>query len=1077
MKWRVIASLAAVTLTAVPIAARAQEALFSGKVTSEAGAPIEGAQVYLDKMGIGASTKSDGSYRFVVPAARATGQQATLIAQIIGFKAKSVLVTVTPGQQTFDFQLASAPVVLQQIVITGEGTVTTAEKLGATVNNVKSDEIVQSNENNVTNALAAKAPNVLIQSQSGDPGSSTNIQIRGLKTFSGDGNPLFVIDGVPMDNQTLSTENSFAGVAAQQEGVVAPNRAADINPNDIESVTILKGSAASAIYGARAAQGVVMITTKSGKSGATRYSLRSSYSWDDVTQVYPLERQFGQGDNGANAPVGPDEYAIKYTWGPSLASGTTTYDHMNEMFTTGHVWDNTLSVSGGDDRRTFFLSGGWTNNDGFVVGPNDTYRRATVRLKGSQLIGSSLQISANLNYVDTKGQYVQRGDNVSGIMLGGMRTPPEFNNLDYIDSVSGLHRSYRFPNPTAASLSEGRGYDNPFFTIYDEPSTSQLSRVLGNFTAVWDATDWLKFQDIAGGDYYTDQRLEALPFTNSTQPLGQVIRANYNNYILSNFITAVASHTFSPDFAGTLTVGQEINSQNFSQVYVTGTGLVTPQPLNILNTTSWAPNDSSATIHRESYFAQATFDMWDQLFLTAAVRNDGSSTFGQNDKRHWFPKASAAWTFTKTTGDFGGALDFGKIRFAYGEAGKEPSVYSTLTVFGVGNYFEYGGVGYLKSTYLGQPGLAGPLAVGSDSLRPERTREYEGGLDLGFWHGFGDVGITYYDSRSTDVIFQLPTSPSSGSTSIVANAGVVTNKGWEVGLNLHLIRKQPVTWDLGWQFARNRNNVESLVGVSEIPIGSQAIAATVARVGSPTGSIEGYDFYRCGRNETLNGQNLDQTVCQGKPKGALYLAANGFPVIDTDTLLILGSSQPDFTQSFRTQVTLWQHLQISALVDWRHGGQAYDGTRGALYVYGTHKDTEVRGQTFVFGPSANGVPGFHGDAAVVGPGVGVPVVIGQDWFQGDGGAFGGNTGDFMEDNSFVKLRQIAVQYTFTEPWVGKVGMSSIDVAIAGRNLHTWTNYRGLDPETNLEGANIVQSIDWFNNPQNRSIVFTIGLNR
>ncbi|HMA01952.1 MAG TPA: TonB-dependent receptor plug domain-containing protein, partial [Gemmatimonadaceae bacterium] len=340
MRFRVLSVLAVLALVAAPRAARAQgEALLTGKVTSTAGAPVEGAQVYLDKMALGTLTKADGSYRFTVPAARATGQPALLGVRLQGFKPKTVPITLNPGTITTDFVLETQATVLQQIVITGEGTITTNEKLGVTVNNVGAEDINKANEQNLTEALAGKAPNVAITAESGDPGSSVNIQIRGIKTFSGDGQPMFVVDGVPVDNQSINVQGQFAGNAEQ--GTVAPNRISDLNPNDVESVTILKGSAAAAIYGARAAQGVVLITTKSGRSGATQYSLHSSYSFDKVTHGYPLQRTYGQGNSGFLADNGvtsdTDSYSSSHSWGQPLAPGTKTYDHFGEMFETGHV--------------------------------------------------------------------------------------------------------------------------------------------------------------------------------------------------------------------------------------------------------------------------------------------------------------------------------------------------------------------------------------------------------------------------------------------------------------------------------------------------------------------------------------------------------------------------------------------------------------------------------------------------------------------------------------------------------------------------------------------------------------------
>jgi hypothetical protein len=213
-------------------------------------------------------------------------------------------------------------------------------------------------------------------------------------------------------------------------------------------------------------------------------------------------------------------------------------------------------------------------------------------------------------------------------------------------------------------------------------------------------------------------------------------------------------------------------------------------------------------------------------------------------------------------------------------------------------------------------------------------------------------------------------------------------------------------------------------------------------------------------------------------KGTLFIADGGFPVLDQDNLRVLGTSQPDWTGSVHTDISFLKHWNVSALLDIKHGGQAYNGTPGALYVYGTHKDTEIRNQTFVFGPAANGIRGFHGDPAVAGPGAGTPVLIDQNWFENDGGAFGGNAVDFIEDAGFTKLREVSVAYTFNQPWVSRsLGLSSIDLRVAGRNLVTWTHYSGLDPETQLGGATLVGGFDWFNNPQTRSFVVTVGLNR
>ena len=937
--WRLPTGLLLIALVTAPVFGQQTEGLITGKITSDQGAPIADAQVAIDNMGLRTVTKADGSYRIVVPAARATGQAAMLSVRLLGYRPKSLAIVLNPIAQTIDVVLPPQAVVLQQVVITGEGIITTNEKLGETVNTVQGEALTSSDESNVVNALSGKAANVQVQSQSGDPGSSTSVQIRGMKSFSGDGQPLFVVDGVPIDNSTLPNYDPYGDV-------VAPNRIADVNPNDIESVTILKGAAASAIYGARASQGVVLITTKRGTAGVTRYSLRASYSATDVTQGYPLQTSFGQGFSCTvvNCIARGTEAA---TWGAALAAGTPVYDHFGEMFETGSIWDVMLSVSGGDDRRSFYFSGGYTANQGFVVGPNDSYDRVTINLKASQMLADRVQLSAKMSYVNTNGSYVQRGNNLDGIMLDGMRTPPEFNNFYYLDSTYGMHRAYRFPNPDPSSLKRSRGYNNPIFSIYEEPSTSALERFYGNLDVNWQASDWLTVQWTPGLDYYTDARYGGIPFTATTfEGLGGAFQEDYKNLIVSSVITLVGSHVFNPDLSGSITLGNEINSSSLITNFVAGDDLVTPQPLRVWNVqVPFVPYETQQIIHRQSYFGQVTGDLYDQLYLTLAIRNDGYSTFAQNDPRAWYPKASAAWTFTKSMHLSGhGALQYGKVRVAYGETGKEPLPYSTLN-------------NYVTAAFGG--GLTSSPALGNSNLAPERQAELEGGFDLGFFDGLADLSASAYSSKANNVILAVPLPASSGGFTQIQNGASMKNAGLEVQLNLNSPKSSRVVqWSVGLLWGQNRNEVLALTnGVTQVLVGTGGfdVATAVAQVGYPAGSLSGIDFARCGNGAVVDTGGTTPVpldglsyCAAGSRKGALYIGADGFPVVDP-TPRILGSPQPDWAGAVSASVTFRQKWQLSVLVDVRHGGQAWNGTKGGLYYFGTHKDTEIRGQSRTFG--------------------------------------------------------------------------------------------------------------------------------
>ena len=1067
---RAMAIVAATAL--LPAWAAAQQgATISGRVVSEAGAPLSSASVFIQSMNIGSLTDADGKYTFQVPAARVQGQQVTVTARLIGFREQSVQVTLSAGNITQNFSLAANPLRLGEVVVTGEGTTQTRERLGSVVNSVDTSLVSKANETNVVSALAGKAPNVEVVSASGDPGSSAYIRIRGPKTISGDAQPLFIVDGIPIDNSTIMTEAGEGGATAQ-------NRASDLNPDDIASIDVLKGAAASAIYGARAGAGVIIITTKKGASGATRYSLRSSYSFDDVTQGPPLQTDFGHGSGGltpsCDASQSPilDCHATSSSWGPKLAAGTPTFAHFNDLFVTGHNWNSTLDISGGNDKTLYFVSGSLDNNHGDITGPNDWYKRNTVRVNASHQVFDNLKVGINAQYSDVTAKYVQQGSNIDGLLLGSLRTPPEFNNLPFLDPLTGLQRSYRFPWPSANSQFDTRGYDNPMFDIYEQTNNGSVQRTLGSANVEWDAFDWLKVKEVFGADYYTDQRLDALPWTSSGEPTGQVIEGDFKNYVIDHNLTATVTHTFSPNASANLTVGQNLNSTTFKQLKVTGVSLIAQQPFTLGNATTWTPNDFQSYVHAERYFGSANVYLFNQLNVEASVTNDGFSSFGTSSQRHWFPSGNIAWNFLQNSASNTGVLTYGKFRVAYGEAGIQPPVYSTLQTY-VGG-FSVGTGGWGDALLLNQAGLGGQIQGGQKAqpnLGPERTKEFETGVDLGLLNNHADASITGYLDRTEGAIFALPVPNSTGFSSITSNAGVIRNRGIEASFNFRPIMRSDLTWEVGVNWSKNENRVVNLSGQQFTDLatgGGFTGSVPTAWYGSSVGVLRGNDFARCGRGLNIDGTDID-AACGNAPKGALYIGPDGFPILDP-TQRIISDGNPKWLGSIHTTVT-FQKLTLSGLLDIRHGGQTWDGTRGALYNFGAHKDTDIRGNSFVFGKTW--LPGPVG-----GPGAGTSVVLDQDWFQNLGSGFGPVATQFVEDASFVKLRELGLAYSLDQPFIKNWGFSSVDLRFSVRNIHTWTNYRGIDPEANLAGASsLIQGVDYFNNPQTRSFVLSLGLNR
>jgi TonB-linked SusC/RagA family outer membrane protein len=1046
---------------AVPQALAAQQAAtITGRVTGEAGQPLGSVSVFIPSLNLGTVSRADGTYTLSVPAAQAaTGQAVQVTAQILGHRTRSETIQLTPGATaTLNFQLSTDVLQLEGVVATGIGTTTTRERLGVSISSVSGEEITRVTQPNVVNAIAARAPGIEVTSSSGEPGASSYIRIRGTNTLVGSGQPLFVVDGVPIDNsENIMPLSQQYGTDSDLANAVSTNRAMDINPNDIASIEILKGAAASAIYGARAANGVVLITTRTGQPGQTRASLTTSVAVDRVSQGVPLQRRFAQGAGGVT-----NDFSLR-SWGAEITG--ESYDHWGELFEDGRMFDTNLSVSGGTDRTTYFLSVGQSNHDGVIVGNNDRYNKTTARLRGSHQIAPGLALSGNFAYTESDGSYIQKGSNLSGLLLGGLRTPPNFNNRPYL-TEQGFHRSYTIPEPE--SMLDWGFFDNPFWVIEQNRSTADIGRAFGNVALDYAPTPWLQLNYTLGNDYANENRQDVYPIGNYTYVTGYMGKAQFLNRQLTHSAIGTATHRLNERVGGALTLGYSRESRRFDQFFVEGQDFIAPGIFLLENTITRTPDEFRSRINSEAVFGQAQLDLVDQLFLTAALRNDGFSTFGASQRRHWYPKFSAAWDVTRTLNvEQNPYLGFAKLRTAWGRAGNEPPVYGTVFGYSAADIFDsYNPL--LRTTLGGRGALYTGITRAQEDLGPEQTTEFEVGADFSFVRDRVGLGVTFYNAKTEGAIFFAPLSPSTGFFQQLQNAADIRNRGFEVTLDVRPVQTRTFAWDLGGNWSTNDNEVLSLGAADRefVTIGTGGFVGISAVVGHPIGVMRGGDFARCGQDERA----VVVAACQGAPAGAIYVGANGFPMVDPVTRVV-GDPTPDWVAGIRNNFTFMGALQLSTLVDVRRGGDVWNGTRGALYSYGTHADTEVRGLQSTYGDFA-GVP-------VVGPGVNQVVTFGENWFGGGnlGSGFGPVDRQFMEDGSYVKLREVALSYSIPVGLARRMQMSQVDLRLAGRNLATWTDYTGIDPETNLTGTSPLRGQDYFNNPQARQLLITVGLIR
>ena len=1089
-----------------------EQTTITGRVTGAQGEPLRDVGVAIPDLNAQVWTGRDGDYRLVVPGTRAQGQPVKLTVRLIGYRAQSANVTLKPGATLEQsFQLVSDPLKLDEIVVTGAGTEQLREKLGSHVTSVGAAEIQRANESNVIQALAGKVPNVLTNQGSGDAGASTAILIRGPKSFGvvqvgfspTVPQPVIVVDGVPISNVTRGE--------AVLSGAPSPNRAADLNDEDIESMEILPGAAATSIYGASAGSaGAILIKTKKGRAGRTQYSLRSTAQFDRPIRTMPVQRKYGVGSGGVSSNCSTVNCSISsnfFSWGPALAPGTPTYDHGAEMFETGRSFENTLSLSGGTERTTFYLSAGQLNQDGFIVQDRDRYERYTARFSGSHTLLENLVISASASVVQTRNTGQDRGNSINGIGISALRQPPDFNAKQYLSPTTGLHRSWRFPNPGPLAFATNRGFDNPFYALNEDDLIGQTGRYFGNVNVNWRPLLWLQVNWTLGGDYNSDDRTYAYGQASSGTNGGQLERWQFYDRLFDHNLTATGTHQFNRNVRGGLTVGQNLNETYFRQVDIFAQTWLAPAPFKLQNTTTRTlPNDAEQRRRVEGYFAQANVDLYDQLYLQARIRNDANSAFSRGHQRAWYPGGSAAWSFAKAVHLPENIVSFGKVRLAYGESGQQPPLYTTQDVYTAVAIADFNPGSLQVPTLNGVGGLYASAIRGNPDIAPERVREVEAGVDLSLFRGRADLSVTRYDSRAKDVVFAVNLAPSTGFTQKYINAGELTNKGWELTGSVRALQRSDLSIEVGGNWALNRNVVTSLGATPEqiagdfpmptpencgpeakvprcqIGIGNSFAGQTThAQIGYPLGVWRATDFARCGISDnsiSFGGTTYNVgAACVGAPRGALYIAPNGFPITDP-TPRAIGNPWPDWTAGLSLTAN-YRGVQLSAFLEHRHGGDVLNMTRASMYQYGTHKDTEIRGETLTFGKDMicynKTCDVLNGP--VVGPGAGTAVVIGEGWFSGGPlgsgqGATGGPISTRIEDGTFTRLREVSISYSFRDPWVNKiVGMRQLDVKLSGRNLKLWTDYSGYDPEVNLGGAqNANRGIDWFNAPLARAWV-------
>ncbi len=989
-----------VLLVSVPLYA---QQTVKGKVTAqEDGNPLPGVSIVIQGTSSGTVTDLDGNYSITVP-----GPESVLTFSFIGFETKSLRVD---NSTTLDVVMKTKASELGEFIVTAFGISQEKKSLGYAAQSIDSETITSTRQPNIVNALQGQVAGVQVTNSGGAPGQSARIIIRGINSLdpSADNQPLFVVDGVPVDNSTIESNGTPRGMT---------NRIADINPNDIETMSVLKGAAATALYGVRAANGAVIITTKKGKAGVVQVNLNSSVGFDNLVKMPNLQDEYGQGFNGER-----NDNSFWPSWGANIAEENDPdyvyQDNWNRAFDTGIQVDNSLSVSGGNEKATFYGSFGRLDQEGII--PFSSWNRTTAKLSGTVTASEKFNFSGSINYTNSGGNRVPHDRFLERMMYWSETTDVR----DYINP-DGTMKTYGNTNPI---------YDARFATYEDD-----VNRIIGNINFNYSPTNWLTLSYRLGSDFYSDSREEITPGPKGIDgevPLsstGFIEETRINSRDLTSNFYITLKKQWNENWNTQLRLGNDVFERRFDRVTATGSNFVIPDFYNLGNTTQIFASQGKSIRRLVGFYGDLMVDYKNFLFLNVTGRNDISSTLPTDNNSFFYPSVNLGYVFSENF-ELPSWITFGKLRASWAQVGKDTNPHILGATFVSPSVFPLNGqVGFSKNSVFGDP-----------NLRPELTTSIEFGTQMAFFNNRANLDVTYYKSNAKDQIIPVPISDATGFSSYITNAGEIENRGWEIVLGGTPIERGDFRWDVSANLTTNRNEVKSIrEGIDQIVVGSQFgyVGSTVTMIlkeGQAYGNIYGSHYVRPGMDPEAIKLNRDLPQLIG---------TNGFPV-RTGNQIILGNAVPKLFGGVRNQF-FYKGLEFSFLVDFRSGLDQYNQFANFLSAFGKQEDSERRNETIVF-------PGVVADGSRNTKEVWLGQGIGPDGVNYGAGYwrnyYRGVSENFVNDASFIKLRNITLAYNLSPTLLAPTPFRTARVSIAANNIILYTPWDGFDPESFSAGA-------------------------
>ncbi|MBV6646064.1 MAG: SusC/RagA family TonB-linked outer membrane protein [Cyclobacteriaceae bacterium] len=999
----------------------------SGTATEASGGePVIGASVLIDGTTFGTITDIEGNYSFT---ASVEAGSYNLIISSVGYK--TITQSVDLGSSTtvsVDFQLDEDILGLDEVVVTGSSFTASRRQLGNAISSIKADDIVQATPANVSTALQGKIPGARIVQNSGDPAGGFSVKLRGASTIFGSSEPLYVIDGLIISNSTNNVTNTNVSAGASSPG---QNRLADLNPNDIESMEIINGAAAAVIYGSRASNGVVLITTKKGLNQKPQFTFSSSVNINELREkVYITRRgeQFGSADQRLYTIAGSDPVTGGLTVGRNFSTdkvSVTRYDYQDEIFQTGVGTDNHLSVRGGDGKTSYYASVGYLDNEGIIK--NTDFKRLNARLNLENRVSDEFKFAVNLNYTNSKSNEKPDG-NVFWSPINSINITNNIWDITQRDEAGNLQSV----EPTRV---------NPLSVIEDFDITQETNRVLGNVQLTWAPLDGLSIDYLVGVDAFSQRgRIFIPPYpyspVNATYFDDGYASSSYvNSFFTSNDINVVYAKDLTSSISSTTQAGFNYQFTESISNAAQGRGLA-PFVETANGASIQLPTISSELRSRIwGYFLQQTFSYEDRLFLTFGGRVDASTVFGKDNRNQFYPKASLSYLVSDEGfwSGLSGTINTFKLRASYGQAGN-------LTVIGPYSRFtRYTASNLQSSTAFNAGSQLGDLDIG-----PERQEEIEFGADMAFLNSRIGLTFNYYSQQITDLVLNVELPASQGGTSIVTNVGEMENKGIELGLNASVVKTSDFEWNVWMNYTRNRNKVTKVDFGSgnALNIPNSTGAPIAIREGEPISIFYGTYYARDDNgNLLLTDDGLRQQERGNADTNEPMRDTNGQPTGDP-LRRVIGDPNPDYIVGLGSDFK-FKNLGAGFVIESVQGVDVFDADKRTRQGVGIGEFAERE---------------LSGDL----PRGWIWAIYPIQEFR-------------MENGSFTKLREVYLSYTI--PSLLNGGLKNVTFTASGRNLFSIDNFFSYDPETNAGGqSNTMLGVNFGNVPIPRVYTFTIKAN-